>query len=438
MPGGRDHEFGEWLVSQGVLGPAQLQATVDDQRSSGKSLAEALLDLRLVDKEGLMRAVSSFSGLPVMRLNLEAVDPEVVKLVPAHLYQKHRAVPVGREEGLLVIAVAFPLDGAALEELTFACGHELKQVLVDEMDVAEAIERFSRGDVLEQKIGEWDKESLVFIDRNREVETDSIEVDELDTVKLVNLLLVKAIKERASDIHVEPGEASTLVRFRVDGVLREETRFDPVAHPAIISRIKVLSNLDIAERRLPQDGSFFAEYEEKDVDFRVSTSPTIYGESASIRLLDQGKATVQLQELGYEPDDLEKLYKALDEPYVFVLSTVQRLVRKLCPKCREAYAPDQRELAELGLEPEGLTLFRARGCEACGESGYHGRVGVYEVMPMTEDLKEMMTTQVPISKVKETAVRQGMKTLWRNASVKVAAGVTSTEEIKRHIARDEG
>ncbi len=260
MRGTMDAEFGDWLVAGGYLEPAQLQAARDKQRSGDKGLPEALLELRLLDKARMMQAVSSYSGLPLSRLDLEAVDPEAVKLVPPHLSSKHRAVPVGREEELLVIAVSFPLDGEALEELSFASGHELKQVLVDALEVNEAIERYSRGDTLERKIGEWDEESLVFIDRNREVEVEHAEVDELDTVRLVNLLLVKAIKERASDIHVEPGETSTLVRFRVDGVLREETRFDPQAHPAIVSRIKVLSNLDIAERRLPQDGSFFAEY----------------------------------------------------------------------------------------------------------------------------------------------------------------------------------
>ncbi len=138
---------------------------------------------------------------------------------------------------------------------------------------------------------------------------------------------------------------------------------------------------------------------------------------------------LRLVEIGIEPFYVREVVK---------LAIAQRLVRRLCQNCREAYAPDQRELAELGLEEAGPTLYRARGCDACGGSGYRGRVGVYEVMPMTEGLKEMMTTQVPISKVKEAAVAQGMRTLWRNAAAKVAAGTTSTEEIRRHIGRDEG
>jgi type IV pilus assembly protein PilB len=558
----REAGFGAWLVEQGYLEPAQLEA-VGEARLGGRSLAKALVDQRLLEKPRLMQAISGYSGLPYVRLNLEAVDAEAVKLIPSPLCRKHLAIPVSREEGQLVLAVSFPLEIPASEELSFAGGLDLKPVLADETDIIEAIERFSRGDTLEQKIGEWDDESLRFIDRNREVEVDRAEVDQADIVKLVNLLLVKAIKERASDIHVEPGEDSTLVRVRIDGILREENRFSDDLHAAIISRIKVLSNLDIAERRMPQDGSFFAEYGGKDVDFRVSTSPTIYGESVSIRLLDQGKAAVQLQELGYEEDDLVKIYKALAEPYGFVLSTgptgsgkttsmyamlnrisdmtrkivtiedpveyrldlvnqiqvnheiglgfakvlrsvlrqdpniilvgeirdletahtavqaaltghlllstlhtnnapetllrlveigiepfyvrevvklaiAQRLIRKLCVHCREAYTPDARELAELGQEASGLGLYRARGCEACGGTGYFDRTGIYEVMPMTEELKEMMTTQVPIRQVKETAVRQGMRTLWRNAVAKVLAGTTSSEEIRRCVARDEG
>ncbi len=559
----RETEFGTWLVKQGYLEQAQLEATGDARLSGGKSLAKALVDLCLLEEPRLMQAIASYSGLPYVPLNLEAIDIEAVKLIPSPLCHKHLAIPIGREDDRLVLAVSFPLEVSALDELSFAGGYDLKQVLADETGILAALERFSRGDTLEQKIGEWDDESLSFIDRNREVEVDTIEVDRSDVVKLVNLLLVKAIKERASDIHIEPGENATLVRLRVDGILREENRLSSELHAAIISRIKVLSNLDIAERRMPQDGSFFAEYSGKDVDFRVSTSPTIYGESSSIRLLDQGKATVQLQELGYEQDDLEKIYKALAEPYGFVLATgptgsgkttsmyamlnrlseitkkivtiedpveyrldlvnqiqvnheiglsfdrvlrsvlrqdpdiilvgeirdletahtavqaaltghlllstlhtnnapetllrlveiglepfyvrevvkvaiAQRLVRRLCEHCREAYAPDARELAELGQETGGLTLYRARGCEACGGSGYYDRTGIYEVMPMTEELKEMMTTQVPIHEVKETAVRQGMRTLWRNAVAKVLAGTTSVEEIRRCIARDEG
>ncbi len=256
MPEGDANVFGAWLVEHGYLEQARLDEAMGTSPDGDAGLGRALMDMRLMDRTVVTQAASNFSGLPYVRLNPEAIDSETATIIPTALCRKHLAVPVMKDGERLTVAAAFPLGLVAIDELSFSSGMDLEQVLADEEDIIEVIERFSRGDTLEQKIGEWDDESLRFIDAKSEVKVDIEDINEANIVKLVNLLLVKAIKDRASDIHIEPGEADTLVRFRVDGVLREENRFTPELHAAIVSRIKVLSNLDIAEKRVPQDGSF--------------------------------------------------------------------------------------------------------------------------------------------------------------------------------------
>jgi type IV pilus assembly protein PilB len=558
--------FGEALVEGGIITAAELERALAASERTGKRLRSILLGEQKLSEEEVMRNLSQSAGLPYVHLEHGMIDEKAKTAFPVSITRKYNVIPLRFEGDELVVAADLPLDIAVLESLAFTSGHPIKQVLAGREEIAGIIGAATGEDRLEEWIGEWEDELLEYLDRNREVErdgTEELEVKEGDVVKLVNLLVTKAIKMDASDIHIEPEEGFSRIRMRVDGLLREIVKVPDELHRGMVSRLKVLSELDIAERRLPHDGSFFVRFQGRDIDIRTSTSPTIYGESVSLRLLDQSKAAVRLEDLGMEPEDLARTAAALASPHGFVLSTgptgcgktttmyaminristpemkivtiedpveyrldlvnqipvnhaidlgfarilrsvlrqdpnvilvgeirdmetasvavqaaltghlllstlhtnnapetllrlvemgieayyvrevvrlvvAQRLVRLLCPECKEEYLADAREREELGEPADGGTvLFRARGCDLCVFTGYKGRSGVFEVMPMTEDLKDMMSLDVPMRSIKEKAVEQGMRTMWRNAVTKVLAGKTSLEEIRRLIPREE-
>jgi len=557
--------FGDALVEGGIISAAELERALAASERTGRQLRSILLSERGLSEDEIMRNLSQSTGLPLINLERGMIEEEAMIAFPVSITRKYNVLPLRFEGDELVVAADLPLDIAVLESLAFTSGHPIKQVLAGREEIAGIIDTAPGGNRLEEWIGEWEDELLEYLDRNREVEqagVGELEVKEGDVVKLVNLLVTKAIKMDASDIHIEPEEGFSRIRMRVDGLLREIVKVPDELHRGMVSRLKVLSELDIAERRLPHDGSFFVRFQGRDIDLRISTSPTIYGESVSLRLLDQGKAAVRLEDLGMEPEDLARTAAALGAPHGFVLSTgptgcgktttmyaminristpemkivtiedpveyrldlvnqipvnhaidlgfarilrsvlrqdpnvilvgeirdmetasvavqaaltghlllstlhtnnapetllrlvemgieayyvrevvrlviAQRLVRMLCPECKEEYPADAREREELGVPVDGdAVLFRPGGCNACAFTGYKGRSGVFEVMPMTEDLKDMMTTGVPMRSIKEKAVDQGMRTMWLNAAGKVLAGKTSLEEIRRLIPRE--
>jgi len=557
--------FGNALVSSGIITTAELERALVASERTGKRLRSILVSERGLSDDDVMRNLSESSGLPLIRLEPGMIEEDAKTAFPVSMTRKYNLLPLRFEDDDLVVVADLPLDIAVLESLAFTSGHAIRQVLAGREEIAGVIGATSGGDRLEEWIGEWEDESLEYLDRNREVEQvgiEEFEIKEGDVVKLVDLLITKAIKMDASDIHVEPEEGFSRIRMRVDGQLREIVKVPDELHRGMVTRLKVLSDLDIAERRLPHDGSFFVRFQGRDIDLRISTSPTIYGESVSLRLLDQGKAAVRLEDLGMESEDLVRTAAALAAPHGFVLSTgptgcgktttmyaminristpemkivtiedpveyrldlvnqipvnhaiglgfarilrsvlrqdpnvilvgeirdmetasvavqaaltghlllstlhtnnapetllrlvemgieayyvrevvrlviAQRLVRLLCPECKEEYRAGAREREELGEPADGdVVLFRARGCDACTFTGYRGRSGVFEVMPVSEELKDMMTTDVPMRSIKEKAIEQGMRTMWRNAVSKVLKGMTSLEEIRRQIPRE--
>ena len=558
--------FGKELEKRGLITSAELQQALDASERTGRRLRSILLSEHGLSEEEVMRNLSESAGLSYIKLDRGKMDDAAITAIPVSLTRKHDVLPLHFEDEYLVVACDLPLDIAVLDSLAFTSGHPIKQVLASREGIAGIINATPKGSRLEEWVGEWADEMPEYLDRYGEVEGEGVKevgVKEGDVVQLVNLLIAKAIKIDASDIHIEPEEGFSRVRFRVDGMLREIVKVPDELHRGMVTRLKVLSELNIAERRLPHDGSFFVRFQGRDVDIRISTSPTIYGESVSLRLLDQGKAAVYLEDLGMESEDLARTAAALEAPHGFVLTTgptgcgktttmyaminrisnmemkivtiedpveyrldlvnqipvnraidlgfarilrsvlrqdpnvilvgeirdmetahvavqaaltghlllstlhtnnapetllrlveigieayyvrevvrlviAQRLVRLLCPECKEEYPPDEKELEELGQSADdGSVLFRARGCDLCGSTGYKGRGGVFEVMPMSEELKEMMTLDVPTRSIKEKAAEQGMRTMWQNAVRKVLAGKTSLEEIRRQIPREE-
>jgi type IV pilus assembly protein PilB len=556
-----DSGLGNVLVDSGMITKEQLDAAIQAQKLSGQRLKDVLVNEGYTTKEELKQFISEHVDIPYVKLTKDLIDPEAVKLIPANVARNHIAIPITKVGDILTMAVSCPFDTTALDMLAFTSGYNLEPVLSDEEDILEAIDFFFQGGGLEEEIMEWDDDRLEVVDRYRPESIEEIKIDEGPVVKLANVLLSRAIKERASDIHIEPEESLTRVRYRIDGVLSVAKIIPVEAHNALVSRIKVMANLDIAEKRLPQDGRFFVKYKGKDVDFRIATAPTINGESLNLRILDQSNAGVILADLGFEGDDLKKVMLALEEPHGFILVTgptgsgktttlyamlneitdlknkiitiedpveyrlnvinqipvntkigldfatilrsvlrqdpdiilvgeirdketasiavqaaltghlllsslhttgaaetlgrliemgvepyylrevvnliiAQRLTRKLCPRCKEKYVPDLEVTNELGLPAGGNYFFyRAVGCSQCGNTGYKGRMGVYEVMLMSRELKTMVSLDITPNTIKETAVERGMSTMWHNAAMKVLSGVTSVEEIRRTIPK---
>lgn len=485
------------------------------------------------------------------------IDPNAVITITEDIARKYKVIPIGFEGGELLVAMANPKDVFVIDTLSVLTGFDIKPLKAEEAQIEEAISRFFKmaevvevGEEIENLIGEeTDAEKLKEI---------SVISEEAPIVKLVNHIISKAVKSRASDIHIEPMEKDVRIRFRIDGVLHEIMRSPKRLQAAIISRFKIMANLDIAERRKPQDGHCAVNIGGKVYDFRVATLPTIYGERVVLRVLAKENILLRLEDLGFLEDSLEiytrnykKSYGAImitgptgsgksttlyatlnvlntpeknivtiEDPVEYrlkginqiqinpkagltfarvlramlraapdiimvgeirdketakiaveaaltghlVLSTLhtndapsaisrliemgvepflvssaircvqaQRLARRLCPECKEPYTPKLEWLREINFpNPEEVTvLYRARGCPKCNNTGYKGRVGIYEVMEVNEEIERLAAKKAPTEKIREAALRNGMRTLRHDGLLKAKLGITSVEEVLR-------
>ncbi|MBN2169529.1 MAG: Flp pilus assembly complex ATPase component TadA [Actinobacteria bacterium] len=562
MNGFRDGGLGLVLVEKGLIDKDQLDKSLELQKREGLRLKDAIVRMGYSTEEDMELFISENLDMPLVKLTIDMIDPDAAHLIPEKVARDYKAIPVTVIADILTIAVSCPFDMTALDMMSFASGYSLEPILSEEEDIIVAIDHFF-GD---KKTGEGlvvgEEDSIEYIQKQRD-DKSAIQISAVDRpiVRLVNILLIKAIKEGASDIHIEPMRDDIRVRYRIDGSLRVAKVLPIEVLSPLISRIKVLSELDIAERRKPMDGRFFAKYKGTFVDFRVATSPTIYGESIILRILDQSKAYVRLKHLGLEQVDFERVMEAIAEPHGFILVTgptgsgktttlyaminetysdekkvitiedpveyrlenisqipvdvkigltfasvlrsvlrqdpdiiligeirdnetaqiavqgaltghmmlstlhttgapetlprlvdmgiepyyvrevvkliiAQRLVRKLCSRCREPYTPDERELIDIGVTPDaGYTIYRAGGCDYCNHTGYKGRSAVFEVMRISEDIKSLMTMDTSPVQVREKAVKDGMRTFWQNAVGRVLTGETSIDEILGKIPR---
>jgi type IV pilus assembly protein PilB len=519
-----------------------------------------------------MKTLQLQLGLPLVDLAEVAADEQALALVKEELARKYAALPIEIEgRKTLVVAMADPLNVAALEDLRFHSGMFIKPVLALGTQIHEAIERYyhidtSMNEVINNIITSEDELTVAAIREEEQHVAEAIdelmrEAEGRPIVRLTNWLLHRAVEERASDIHIEPQEKELTVRLRVDGLLHPVQRLPKWTQGAVVSRIKVLANLDIAEKRQPQDGRLMAEIRGRRVDMRVSTLPTTHGEKVVIRVVDQLRASVDLHELGLLEDDLDRLRGFLDRPQGIVLvtgptgsgkstllyaclrhiqhetknivtvedpveyqisginqvqvdekakktfpaalrailrqdpdvimigeirdketaqiafrasvtghlvlSTVHtndaasavtrlidlglepfmvasslvsvvsmRLVRTLCPRCRESYEVNASNLNRLGARDLGegtVTLSRGRGCPHCRETGYHGRTGIYEVLEVSDVVRSLIAQNAPDSAIRQAAVENGMRTIGEDGLKKVMAGRTTLEEVTRVV-----
>lgn len=557
--------LGDILVDAGVLTEEQLQQALDEQEKTNEKLGKVLVDLGLVKEETIVSHLGAHLGMPTIDLSeVKDIDPNVRKLIPDFFVRRQLLVPIAKEKNTLTVAMADPMNVLALDDIVLMTGCRVAPVIASELDVKTAIEKYYGSDTLGSIVEDMDVGDVEVLKDADEAEDLDIrglvsESSEAPVVNLVNHILVEAIMSGASDIHIEPYKTRLRVRYRIDGLLYEVVSPPKKIQSAIISRIKIISRLDIAERRLPQDGRAKVRLEDKEVDLRISILPTVYGEKAVMRILDPSSLYLDLTKLGFEQDSLDMLHKGIQVPYGIILVTgptgsgksttlysslkdlntpdrniitiedpveyaiegvnqvqarpeigldfasglrsfmrqdpdiilvgeirdretaevaiqaaltghlvlstlhtndapgavtrlvnmgvepflisstvvmciAQRLVRTICPKCKESYAVSKETMEDFGIKVEGkdeVVLYRGKGCSNCTNIGYRGRLGIFEVMMMNPKLEDLILCREPASTIREAARKAGMITLRDAAVKKVLNGVTTIEELLR-------
>lgn len=560
----------EVLISKKLVSEADIAKAKELYVKEGGNLSEILVRMKVVSKSDLLAAISEGLGFPAISLSRFKIDPETLKVVPKRMVTFHKVLPLSRIGKFLTVAMVDPLNIFAMDDLKTITGMDISPVIAAEDDIDEAIRGYFEKPAEEEISSIVDDIKSAQMEMVEESQEDVSSVDllkiteEAPVVKLTNLLLGRAVKERASDILIEPMEKDSRVRYRIDGILYDRYNPPKKFHRALISRIKVMSNLDIAESRLPQDGRFRVKIEERKVDFRVSIVPSSMGEKAALRILDKEQAMIDLDRLGFKARDKEKIRQASERPHGMilicgptgcgktttlysilqhvddpaknlvtvedpveyelkginqvsinddigltfaaclrsilrqdpdvimvgeirdyetldtaikssltghmVLSTLhtntasgsivrlvnmgvepfliaaaveliaaQRLIRKLCPDCKEPYKPSAETAKKYGLfEKDGgiATIYRPKGCKRCGDTGYQGRIGIIESMVMTPAIKELVFRKAEEYVIEAMARKEGMVTLRGNGIENVLEGQTSMEEILRTTAEE--
>jgi type IV pilus assembly protein PilB len=568
--GEKRKKLGEYLLEAGLVTEQQLKEALRRQRQTREPLGHILARTGMVSEADVCQVLHDQLGLAIVDLQAVAIEEGVIRLIKEELAKKYTAIPIEVESRTtLRVAMADPLNAAALEDLRFQSGHFIRPVLAPPSEIVEAISRYYHIDASVVEILENIIKNDPIAEVKEIVDAEAEEsVDELvrssagpPIVRLANWLITRAVELRSSDIHIEPQEKGVGVRIRVDGLLQDMERLPKWTQGALISRIKILASLDIAEKRLPQDGRFRVEIDGRRIDFRVSTLPTDHGEKIVIRIVDQERAALRLDTLGLSEPDLAKvrqyglrpqgivivtgptgsgkttmLYSLLqhvhsvtknivtvEDPIEYqisginqvqvdekskktfaailramlrqdpdvmmigeirdfetaqiafrasitghlVLSTVHtndapsavtrlvdlglqpymvassltgvismRLVRTLCSKCKDPYHPSGDELRLLGLAGRDVgtvTLHRPVGCEHCNESGFRGRIGVFEILDVTDPIRRLITSSAPESMIRSAALESGMIPIGQDGMGKVLAGYTSLEELQRVV-----
>ncbi|HET8657259.1 MAG TPA: type IV-A pilus assembly ATPase PilB [Longimicrobiaceae bacterium] len=561
--------IGELLVRDGVITREQLEKALEDSRAGGHRVGFSLVKLGLVPEQTLALALARQHHVPAIDLDRVRLDPKLVKLVPADVAVKHLVVPVRRVGGRLTVAMADPGDIGVLDDLKFITRFEIEPVIAGEFTLRKVVEReydSAADDRINDLLKQFDEGGDIEVVEEQEEELSigalQAQVEEAPVVKLINGILQDAVTRGASDIHLECFEKEIRVRYRIDGTLIEIMRPPLKMKAALISRFKILADLNIAERRLPQDGRIKLRLGKRVIDFRVSTLPTLFGEKIVLRILDKGNLTLDLEKFGMEPKAEEDLMAAISNPYGMVLVTgptgsgktttlysalskinttevnimtaedpveynlhginqvqvrtdigmtfaaalkaflrqdpnvimvgeirdietgsiaikaaltghlvlstlhtndapstitrmvdmgiepfnvasavnlilAQRLVRRICSKCKEQHRYPGEYLQAAGLTPQEAAetvFYHGAGCDECSGSGYRGRQGLYEVMAMSPALRRMILAGASTADLRDQAVSEGMLTLRMDGLLKVKRGVTTLEEVLKETA----
>jgi type IV pilus assembly protein PilB len=559
---------GELLVKAGLLTESRLNEIKDIHLAQGGLLITHIIGQSVISEEELIQLLSQQFGIPIVELSDYEVLPEVLELIPQNLAIKHFILPLSKRNSTLTVAMVDPSNIHALNDIKFITGLDIQVVLVREVELRRLHEKVFEGAVSYDNIlGDIEDQNVEVVDMSDNFDVNALEraTEDAPVVKLVNAILTDAIKKGASDIHIEPYEKTFRARFRIDGVLYEIMKPPPRLKNAITSRVKIMADLDIAERRLPQDGRIKLKLGgNKEMDFRVNVLPTLFGEKVVMRLLDKSNLQLDMTKLGFLPEQLSHfkesiykpfgmvlvtgptgsgktttLYSALSElnktttnistaedPVEFnlpginqaqmhddigfnfasalraflrqdpdiimvgeirdyetaeiaikasltghlVLSTLhtndapstvsrllnmgvepflvassincilaQRLARRICTACQEDMPLNPEILVNIGIpaaEARHLKVKQGKGCDRCAGTGYKGRVALYEVMPMTEELREFVLNGASTAELKREAIRLGMMSLRASALYRLREGTTSVEEVLRVTAAD--
>ena len=558
--------LGQLLLDKGLIKPEQLERALEEQKRSNhqKLLGEIFVEMRLCTEDQVTESLAQAYGVPYARVSPRVADPRVIAMLPKEFLEKHQVLPLFLVEGVLTVAVAEPANVFLLEEIERLSGYQVQLVAATVRDIKATLQTYLPNDkvfVIDDIIEDVRPEEFALIEAKIEDITNLEQAaGDSPVIKLVNYCIYNAVKEGASDIHIEPGDNVMRVRYRIDGRLTEKLRPPHLMHAAVASRIKIMAGLDISERRLPQDGGIHVMMDKRPIDLRVATMPGKNGEKVVIRVIDNDKASVNLEKLGFSYETLKQwrklislpngillvtgptgsgksttLYAALQElnaedvnlctvedpveynlagvnqfqvnekagftfatalrsllrqdPDILmigeirdgetaklatqaaltghlVLSTLhtndapgavvrlfnlgiepylvgatisgvmaQRLVRKLCQRCKEAYEPtanERRQMDKVGAEV--TTLYRPKGCPRCRNLGYSGRIGIYELFVPDDTMFERISQGASLNELRELARSAGMTTLRLDGVAKVVAGITTLEEVYRVTA----
>lgn len=548
------------LIEEGLLLPAQLQEAMETQKKQGGRLLKILTDQKYVTEQDMMISMGRCLETPPINLQKVRIPEEVMDLVPKEMAKNYKLVPICRLGKKLFVAMADPLNVLALDDLRQRTKMEIIPMITTERAVSEAVagvgQNTSMDDVIKSAAESADEDVEEVKAPMEQVDLDSsgADSDDAPVVKIVNLILVQAIKEKASDIHIEPFEKEVKLRYRIDGALATATSPPKALQLAMASRIKILAGLDIAERRIPQDGRFRIRVSGKEIDLRISMLPTVYGEKIVIRLLDKGALSGSIENMGMDAYTLDKMKNAIAAPHGMILVTgptgsgktttlytvlselnnpiyniitaedpveyqlvginqvavkaevgltfaaalrsilrqdpdivmigeirdnetadiavkaaltghqvlstlhtndaagaiarlddmgiepflisssviltcAQRLVRRICPNCKEEFVPPSEVFERLEIENDGSTLYHGAGCDRCKRRGYVGRAPVLEVLPVTEAIRKLVIKRASSAVVKNQAISEGMKSLRMAGIDKAKEGITTLEEV---------
>jgi len=595
--------IGELLLKEKLITAEQLQQALSQQKSNGGKLGYNLVKMGFVKDEQITSLLSKQYGVPAISLAQFKIDPTIVKLVPTETARKYQMIPLSRSGSTLTIAMTDPTNVFAMDDIKFMTGYTVEPVVASEVAITDAIEKYypsgkpgaggaaagkggkpgapgspsgstlemaSRGlEELQASLGGGDADGVEVLEEMQEISAEALarQGEDAPVVRLVNVVLMSAIQKGASDIHIEPYEKELRVRYRIDGILYNIMAPPMKFRDAIVSRVKIMSKLDIAEKRLPQDGRIKIRYNEsgepKEIDFRVSVLPTLFGEKIVLRLLDKDKLMLDMTKLGFESESLVKFEEAIARPWGMVLVTgptgsgktntlyssiakintpetnimtaedpvefnlaginqvqvkeniglnfaaalrsflrqdpniilvgeirdfetaeiavkaaltghlvlstlhtndapstinrlmnmgiepflvassvhlicAQRLVRRVCSNCKEPNPMAPAALMQAGFNEEdanSVTPYKGAGCDTCNSTGYKGRVGLYEVMAIAEELRELILVGASGIELRRKAVDEGMLTLRMSGLRKVKDGVTTVEEVVRETVK---
>ena len=547
--------LGNILVNAGKITSFQLQEALKIQKSLGKKLGEILVDSNIITEDDIIEAIEQQTGIKKVDLNLIQFNRKAISLIPENLCEKYTLIPFGFENNKIKVALADPLNIFAIDDVAISTGFEIESFISRKEDIKKYIGIYYSSQHVDNAVIQLSKESTKTLKSSKEAFELNSDINSAPVVKMVDYLFKNSVELKASDIHIEPFENEIIIRYRIDGKLRTVNKLGIESLGALVTRIKIMAGLNIAEKRIPQDGKIMIKVNDKEIDLRVSILPVVYGEKIVIRILNKGNGILTKEQLGMKEKDIEKIDKIISNPHGIilvtgptgsgksttlytllselnsdelnivtvedpveytmdgvnqvnvneksgltfasglrsilrqdpdivmigeirdeetaeiairaaitghlVLSTVhtndapstivrlidmgvkpylvstsvvgivaQRLVRKICSNCKTSYEASEQEKKILGKDlDEKVTLFKGEGCGYCHETGYTGRIGIYEIMEMTREHRKLINEGADSDMLRDISVKNGMVTLEEECRELVLKGITTVEEL---------